>query len=286
MVTYQECERIARRHPENFPVASWLLPSELRPHVAAIYAFARTADDFADEAARDPAERLALLEDWRRRLHATEPTSVRREAAEPEMPLFAALAETRRRFGLPLAPFEDLLSAFRQDVTKTRYESWDEVFDYCRRSANPVGRLVLRLFRYDDPLLDRYSDAVCTALQLTNFWQDFAVDWRRGRLYLPAEEWRASGASLDQLADGRLAPAWKAALRRAAARARGLFAEGRPIADHVSGRLRLELRATWLGGVRILDRLERCDFEVVGRRPTLRLPDVLVIALRTAWWRR
>jgi hydroxysqualene synthase len=272
---YNECERLARAHPENFPVASRLLPKHLRKHVAAIYAFARTADDFADEPGRTPGERLALLDEWSRRLTATDGGHA----------LFAALAQTRQEFALPVELFEDLLSAFRQDVTKTRYETWEELYDYCRRSANPVGRLVLRLFGYHDATLDRASDAVCTALQLTNFWQDLAIDWSRARLYLPADEWRAAGANTADLERRVITPEWQAALEKAAARTRGLFDEGRPVADAVRGRLRYELRATWLGGVRILDRLEATRFDVFDRRPSLRLSDGLVIALNTMFWR-
>jgi squalene synthase HpnC len=199
--------------------------------------------------------------------------------------MFDALARTRATYSLPLEPFEDLLSAFRQDVVKTRYDNWDEVLDYCRRSANPVGRLVLRLFGYADEALDRYSDAVCTALQLTNFWQDFAIDWKRGRLYLPAEEWLASRADVRDLDGGRITGPWQTALRRATERTRRLFQEGLPVADHVGGRLRYELRATWLGGVRILDRVEAVHYDVVNHRPSLRLPDGLVIAWKTIFWR-
>ena len=282
---YKECQRLAKQHPENFPVASWLLPRRLRPHVAAIYTFARTADDFADEPGREPAERLQLLDEWGRRLHATELGPGDRGSRPESIPLFAALAHTRQVFELPMGLFEDLLSAFRQDVTTTRYESWAEVLDYCSRSANPVGRLVLRLFGYNSPELDRYSDAVCTALQLTNFWQDFAIDWRRGRLYLPSEEWKAAGASTSDLDAGRITPPWQEALKQAAARTRQLFDQGRPIADHVHGRLRYELRATWQGGMRILERVERANFDVVHHRPTLRLPDGLVIAWRVVNWK-
>jgi squalene synthase HpnC len=281
---YRDCERLARQHPENFPVASWLLPRQLRPHVAAIYAFARTADDFADEPGRDSAERLELLEEWGRRLRAPQASS--QEGRDSHVSLFDALAHTRREFQLPIEPFEDLLSAFRQDVTTRRYETWAEVLHYCRRSANPVGRLVLRLFGYNSVELHRYSDAVCTALQLTNFWQDFAIDWRRARLYLPEEEWRPAGASLDDLDAGRITPAWQTALRHAAGRTRRLFEEGRPIADRVHGRLRYELRATWLGGMRILERVERADFDVVNHRPSLQFSDGLVIAWRAAMWSR
>lgn len=297
-LAYEECERLAREHPENFPVASWLLPKELRKHVAVIYAFARTADDFADEPGRTPAERLALLDEWHRLLvasaggaPATGPPSPLLTAAEgaavpPATGLFTALARTMREFSLPLGLFEDLLSAFRQDVTTSRYDTWDDVINYCRRSANPVGRLVLRLFGYTDPALDRASDAVCTALQLTNFWQDFAIDWRCGRLYLPAEEWQPRGARTEDLDRGVISPAWEAALGQAARRTRQLFEAGRPVADGVHGRLRYELRATWLGGIRILDRLESSRFDAFRRRPALRLRDAIVIALNAAFWKR
>jgi phytoene synthase len=293
---YAACERLAREHPENFPVASWLLPQRVRPHVAAIYAFARTADDFADEPGREAAERLELLDQWGRLLRSSGGFDKRKlpplfdardkqRTEELSLGLFTALAHTRQQFSLPVELFEDLLSAFRQDVMTTRYETWSDVFDYCRRSANPVGRLVLRLCGYNSRDLDRYSDAVCTALQLTNFWQDFAIDWGRGRLYLPAEEWRAAGASLAELDAGVLPPAWRSALARAATRTRPLFEQGKPIADEVTGRLRYELRATWLGGVRILDRLERDGFDVVGHRPSLGFSDAMVIAWRVLAWR-
>ena len=272
---YQACEALAQSHYENFPVASRLLPARLRPHVAAIYAFARTADDFADEPGREPRERLALLEDWRRRLHD-------RASSSHE---FLALHDTITRFDLPLQLFDDLLDAFTQDVQTTRYATWTEVLDYCRRSANPVGRLVLRLSGYRDDRLDRASDAVCTALQLTNFWQDLAIDWSRGRLYVPEETWRAHHAAPEMLSGGTLTPAWAAAMRDCGARTRALFAEGRPVADGVRGRLRYELRATWLGGTRILDRLERSGYDVFTARPALGVPDAIVIAWGTLLWR-
>ena len=169
---------MARAHYENFPVASWLLPAAMRPHVAAVYAFARTADDFADEGRRSPDERLRLLDDWERRLHAC----VEPGQHDPADQIFLAVGQTIRTCNLPVSLFEDLLSAFRQDITTHRYQTWDDVLDYCRRSANPVGRLVLRIAGYDDPRLDQSSDALCTALQLTNFWQDIGRDWQKGRL--------------------------------------------------------------------------------------------------------
>ena len=260
---YAACERLAREHYENFPVASRLLPARMRPHIAAIYAFARRADDFADEPGLDDAERLRLLDDWEAQL-----TGEGRDA------VVVALHQTIRACDLPLRLFTDLLSAFRQDVTTHKYETWAEVLDYCRRSANPIGRLVLRVAGYDDAALDRRSDAVCTALQLTNFWQDFDRDWQQGRLYVPREEYARAGARESDLAARRLTPEWRNALAAAAARTRGLFDEGRPVCDGVRGRLRWELRATWLGGRRILDKLERAGFDVFNQRPTLGAADV------------
>jgi squalene synthase HpnC len=270
---YATCLRIAREHDENFPVASWLVPADLRPHVAAIYAFARGADDIADEPGRSAEERLALLDDWS--AHLRQP---------PRDDVFRALADTRARFHLPLELFDDLLSAFRQDVHTTRYDSWAALFDYCRRSANPVGRLVLRLAGHERPDADRWSDAVCTALQLTNFWQDLAIDWSRGRRYLPREVWAPAGADPDELNRGVITPAWRAALTEAARVTRAQFTDGRAVCDVLRGRLRYELRATWLGGRRILDRLEADGFDVFRRRPTLGAADLLVIAWKTLSW--
>ena len=280
---YDACRQLAHTHYENFPVASWLLPATLRPHVAAIYAFARSADDFADEPGRSTDERLRLLAEWRHRLHGLETSS--REPATDGAAIFLALHDTIERFALPLQLFDDLLDAFTQDVTKTRYASWSEVFDYCRRSADPVGRLVLRLSGYRDEALDRASDAVCTALQLTNFWQDLAVDWSRGRLYVPEETLRHHGADLSGLAAARMTPEWVAAMHECCARTGALFEAGRAVCDGVRGRLRYELRATWLGGTRILHRLERSGFDVFTRRPSLGTADALVIACGTLLWR-
>jgi hydroxysqualene synthase len=289
--SYAACEQLARSHYENFPVASRLLPRRLRPHVAAVYAFARTADDIADEPGREPSERLALLADYRERLMSRrgEPSPVaipsRRSVPPPDV-IFPALLDTIDRFDLPVSLFTDLLSAFEQDVTTTRYQTWDEVLDYCRRSANPVGRIVLRLSGYRSDALDRASDAVCTALQLTNFWQDLAVDWSRGRLYVPAETWQAHGVSPADLDRGVWTPAWRATLEDCGGHTRALFEQGRAVCDGVRGRLRYELRATWLGGARILERLDQNGYDVFRARPSLGVTDGLVIACRTLAWRR
>lgn len=287
---YASCEREARAHYENFPVASVLLPRAMRRHVAAVYAFARAADDFADEGTRTETARHDLLDGWLRRLqqaaHSAEPGPPPAPGEPPStVATFLALGATIRACRLPVALFQDLLSAFRQDVTVRRYATWADVIDYCRRSANPVGRLVLRIGGHSDVRLDGWSDAICTALQLTNFWQDLEIDVERGRLYLPVEEQRRHGAREEDLAAGRLTPEWRAALASAASRTRKLFDEGKPLCDAVPGRLRYELRSVWLGGTRILDRLARIDFDVVRRRPALSVLDAPWIIGNAVVWR-
>jgi phytoene synthase len=281
---YAHCLRLAREHYENFPVASRMVPAESRPHIAAIYAFARVADDFADEGDRPAHTRLALIDDWRERLHRAAAGRPDRDDGSDAAKIFTALAATIETHDLDVGCFDDLLSAFRQDVETTRYETWDRLLDYCRRSANPVGRLVLAVTGYRDARLNALSDAICTALQLTNFWQDLERDWKKGRVYVPLDVSREAGADERDLAAGRMSPAWRSALAVAAARTRELFLDGRGITDGVSGRLRWELRATWLGGMRILERLEAAGFDVFAARPSLGWRDGLVIARRTILW--
>lgn len=279
---YAYCERLARSHYENFPVASHLLPAAMRPHVAAIYAFARLADDMADEGVRPGAARIADLEAWRARLDRAVQTQSPGDG--PHREVFVALRNSIEVCRLPVQLFHDLLSAFTQDVTVSRYETWDDLLDYCRRSANPVGRLVLRVAGRDSAALDEASDAVCTALQLTNFWQDLRIDWGRGRLYVPGSVWRGAGAREADLSGDALTPQWRDAVREAAGYTRRLFARGRVVCDGVEGRLRFELRATWLGGVRILDKLEESQFDPYVRRPKLSWTDALPIVWRAAVW--
>ena len=255
---YAVCLRLARSHYENFPVASWLLPARMRPHIAAIYAFARTADDFADEGDLADGERLSRLDDWEKRLDA-----------HGDHPVFVALEHTIAECRLDKELFRDLISAFRQDVTKKAYASWPELIDYCRRSANPIGRLVIGIAGYQGEALAAKSDTVCTALQLVNFWQDVSSDRVKGRDYLPQE-------LVDQFG--------KNARREAGRRTRALFNEGRGVADEVTGRLRYELRATWLGGERILERLEAVDFDP-RIRPALGAADFAAIGWRMLAWR-
>jgi hydroxysqualene synthase len=281
---YAACLRLARTHYENFPVASALLPKAMRPAIAAIYAFARRADDFADEPGYETGERLRRLDEWGDRLRACPELRTLPASPTTDDQIFLALADAILVHRLPLGLFEDLLSAFRQDVTVKRHRTWPDLLDYCSRSANPVGRLVLRVAGYEDASLDRASDALCTALQLTNFWQDMARDWAIGRLYVPLEERDRAGAREADLDAGRVTPEWRAALQASADRTRALFADGRPVCDGVRGRLRLELRVTWLGGQRILDRLQAVDFDVFKTRPVIGPRDALPLLWRAAAW--
>jgi len=295
---YAVCERLARSHYENFPVASRLLPRRMRPAISAIYAFARVADDFADEGAARRSDRIARLDHWHARLHAslvpggsgritgTVPLSNVTPGTDEARAIFMALSHTIRAYALPVSLFDDLLSAFRQDVTTNRYETWGDLLDYCQRSANPVGRLVLRVAGYTDDGLDAASDALCTALQLTNFWQDLERDWHIGRLYVPVEDLRAGGVDPDDLDRRRFAPGWPRVLSVMAARTRDLFDEGRPVCDGVTGRLRYELRLTWLGGRRILDALEGSGFDVFAYRPKLRRSDAPALLWGALTWKR
>ena len=276
---YRHCLRLAAGHYENFPVASLLLPASMRPHIAAIYAFARRADDFADEPGPEPAARLRLLDDWHHRLHGGGANG-----GAPDDLIFIALEHTIEACRLPVGLFDDLLSAFMQDVGTHRYRTWAGVMDYCRRSANPVGRLVLRVAGHDDPRLDAASDAVCTALQLANFWQDFGRDWRNGRLYLPIEECDRHGAREADLDAGKMTVAWRRAVEAAVSRTRDLFAAGRPVCDGVRGRLRWELRLTWLGGSRILDKIGAAGFDVLEHRPTLGVRDAAPLVWQATTW--
>jgi squalene synthase HpnC len=286
---YAECEALARSHYENFPVASWLLPQPMRPHVAALYAFARVADDIADEGQAPAADRRRDLSAWQSRLHeavATAPEDVSGADGVDHRGdlILTAIAHSIRTLDLPLRLFDDLVSAFGQDTMTNRYASWADVLDYCRRSANPVGRLVLCIAGYRDEALDRSSDALCTALQLTNFWQDFGRDWRAGRLYVPREVCVEAGADEADLAGGVIGDAWGRALGRCAAVTRDLFREGRSVCDGVRGRLRAELRFTWLGGMRILERVEHGRLSLFEHRPALGAADLPVLLWRASRW--
>jgi squalene synthase HpnC len=254
-------------HYENFPVASILLPRHLAPAVEAIYAFARSADDIADEGDATPAERFAALDAYDAALDAIERGERFDESASN--PMFARLAEALRRHALPLQPLRDLLSAFRQDVVTTRYADVAGLLDYCRRSANPVGRLMLGLYGKVDDTNLRESDAICSALQLINFWQDVGIDIGKGRIYLPQEDLARFQVGEEEIAQALAGPAWRALMHFEVERARALMLEGAPLAARLPGRIGWELRLVVQGGLRILEAIERADYDVFRRRPRL-----------------
>jgi len=260
-------------HYENFPVASFVLPRHLREPVAAIYAFARSADDIADEGAASDEERLRRLDAYGRELARIAASE------ESRVALFQRLAATIAAHQLPLAPFADLLDAFRQDVTKKRYADYAELAAYCRRSANPIGRLLLSLFRAESPQNLACSDAICSALQLINHWQDVGVDWARGRIYLPQEDLARFGvaeASIGAAPDAR----FRALLAFEVERARALMHSGAPLGRALRGRLGLELRLIMEGGLRILERIEAVGYDVCHRRPVLSAIDWPLLVFR------
>jgi squalene synthase HpnC len=262
-------------HYENFPVASLLLPARLRQPIEAIYRFARSADDLADEGEASPPERLAGLAAFREEL-------ARIERGEPvTTPLFAELAATIRQYALPLEPFYDLLDAFAQDVVKNRYADFAELLDYCRRSANPVGRLMLHLFGRTEPEHLAQSDAICTALQLINFWQDVAIDWQKGRVYLPQSDLARFKVSEADIANCRASPEWRALMTFQIDRAEALMRRGLPLVHALPGRFGWEIRLTAQGGLRILERLRRIEGDVFRHRPKLGARDWLVMAGRS-----
>ena len=261
-------------HYENFPVASRLVPARLRPAVVAIYRFARAADDLADEGDVAAPARLAALAAFDDALAAIA------RGETPPAPPFPELAAAVRQHRLPLAPMHDLVSAFRQDVTRTRYPRYTDLLDYCRRSANPVGRLLLALYQRESPDNLAASDAVCTGLQLTNFWQDVAGDWQRGRVYLPLEDLTHFGVAEAQFDRRDVDARWRALLAFETARARALLAAGRPLVGALPARLGLELSAVIAGGTRILDRIDAVGGDVFRHRPMLGPRDWIAVGFR------
>ena len=265
-------------HYENFPVASLLLPANLREPVEAIYAFARSADDIADEGDTPPEKRLEQLTAYRNALNSIENGGLASMCGQP--PLFARLARTILDNHLPLKPFYDLLDAFQQDVVKKRYEDFNDLADYCRRSANPIGRLLLSL--YNANVLENLplSDCICTGLQLVNFWQDVANDWKKGRIYLPLQDLAQFKVTEEDIAASRCDERWQALLAFEVARARNILNTGAPLARRLPGRIGWELRLIVAGGLHILDRIEAVGYDVFAQRPAIGLTGKLAIAWR------
>ena len=265
---------MAVNHYENFPVASILLPIRLRRPVEAIYAFARTADDLADEGNATPFERIAALKHYETQLDQIA------DGTPTGDPLFRRLHATIDDWQLPLAPFRDLLSAFRQDVMTLRYANYPALMDYCRRSANPVGTLMLSLYGANNPRHRTQSDAICSALQLINFCQDVAIDWQKGRIYLPMDELARFQVSCEHLERQRVDAAWRNLMSFQIERARALLLSGAPLASTLRGRIGWELRLVVQGGLRILERIETADYDIFRHRPQLGLRDWLAMMLR------
>lgn len=262
-------------HYENFPVASVLIPRHLRAAVVDIYRFARSADDIADEGDSTPSERLAQLKTYRQALHLiSQPVAETQNSNQVDLSeIFAPLASTISTHQLPLMPFYDLLSAFEQDITQLRYEDFSQLNDYCRRSANPVGILMLHLYKSVDPVSVDQSNAICTALQLINFLQDVAIDWKKGRVYLPQTDLIRFGVTESMLANATTNSAWRDLMRFEVNRCRTLLKSGSPLGNRLGGRIGLELRLIIQGGLRILDKIEYADFDVFNHRPILRAAD-------------
>jgi squalene synthase HpnC len=266
-------------HYENFPVASILLPGRLRHPVETIYRFARQADDFADEGNVPNDERLLRLDEFRAELERIG----RHEM--PRTPLFSDLAAVAEQYQLPLRLLHDLLDAFAQDVVKRRYADFTELQEYCRRSANPVGRLLLQLYDAATPVNLAYADAICTALQLINFWQDVAKDYSMGRIYLPQDEMAQFGVTEQHIAAGSADAAWQRLMQFQAQRARALMHSGSPLGTILGGRIGLEMRLIIAGGNRILDKLQAVRFDVFNRRPQLRPLDWGIMLVKSAPFR-
>ena len=271
---YAECRRLARRHYENFPVASHLVPRDKRDALAAVYAFARYADDVADEPGVEG--RLEKIAAWREMLREC-------YSGKVDHPVFLALRDSVRRFILSFENFENLLRAFESDIGVNRHRDFSSLLAYCARSANPVGRLVLELFGHRDPELFTLSDCLCTALQLTNFWQDVARDLERDRIYLPLEDLERFHYTLHDLCAGRVDDRWRELLKFEIMRTRQFFEQGKALPGRVAPQLRVQLRLTWLGGMSVLDKIGRVGYDVFQHRPSLSKLDFVRLYLRARY---
>lgn len=270
---YRHCWQIAQSHYENFTVGSWLLPRRLRRHLAAIYAFARAADDMADEGVGPASERLTLLDAWERKLDLCFQGS-------PEDPIFVALGQSVEECNLPIEPFRKLLHAFRSDVMFSGFDTSDALLAYCRCSANPVGHLVLSLFGHHDSERRHLSDKICTGLQIANFWQDISVDARKGRLYVPRDAIARFGCSPANFMEGTMTDEVRALLANQVDWTRAMLEDGLGLATLVDSRLAREVRLFAWGGMAILGRIESEDYDVLTRRPTVPRRQQMGLVLR------
>ena len=275
------CERLAKSHYENFSVATWFLPKKLQPHFYSIYAYCRISDDLGDEVG-DPQQSLALLDEWEQELDAC-------YAGCPRHPVFVALRPTILACGIPRDPFANLLTAFRQDQTVTRYQSFDDLLGYCVNSANPVGRLVLYACGYSNEQRQQLSDFTCTALQLANFWQDVIVDYAKGRIYLPLEDLRRFDVPESDIAGQRFTPAFHELMRFEVERTREWFRRGRSLIATVDRELAIDIELFTRGGEEILNCIERQNFDVLRARPAIsksrKLALVASAAVQALWSR-
>ncbi len=276
---FAHCENLAKSHYENFPVGSTLTPRAKRKYIWAVYAFARTADDFADEerhpgeTAGDLERRIGLLDEWELKL-------IKAGRGDAQDPIFIALAETLKVLDLPVQLLKDLLTAYRMDVRQKRYKDWNEVLFYCRHSANPVGRLVLHTYGYKDEALHQLSDKICTALQLTNFWQDLKIDLAKDRIYIPQDDLKKFHVTEGDLHAQIVNRAYQMLMQYLSDRTAALFNEGLPLVKAVKSDLKLEMRLTWLGGTEILKRVKAVEYDVYRRRPSLSAFNVAVLLAR------
>ncbi len=268
------CERLAKTHYENFSVATWFLPRRLRQHFYNVYAYCRISDDLGDEVG-DPQQSLELLDQWEAELNAC-------YAGSPKHPVFVALAETVKQCNIPKHEFSDLLVAFRQDQTVTRFETFENILAYCRYSANPVGHLVLYLCGYSDAERQQLSDYTCTALQLANFWQDIFVDYGKGRIYLPLEDLRRFGVTGEDIVQRHATPQFVAMMKFEVERAREWFVRGLPLVKMVNRELAIDLELFSRGGQEILNAIERQGFDVLRARPEISKSRKLLLVLRAA----
>jgi squalene synthase HpnC len=268
------CRRLARTHYENFSVATWFLPKRLQQHFFNVYAYCRISDDLGDEVG-DPTASLRLLDQWEAELDAC-------YSGNPKHPVFVALAETVQTCNIPKHEFADLLTAFRQDQTTSRYGTFQDLLGYCKNSANPVGHLVLYLCGYSDEERQKLSDFTCTALQLANFWQDVSVDWAKGRIYLPLEDLRRFGVEESDIAAQRNTPQFMEMMKFEVERAREWFRQGLPLVGKVGRELAIDIELFSRGGQEILNAIERQSFAVLGRRPAISRFRKLVLAARAA----